>query len=361
MTDSPRNIRRPLVLASSRADPQALAEISQGVRPRLDYLCVAKALSADVLDTSVSEGLPAWRRRLEGMLASDFAQANRAWQGRKTAAVWLSTSEKVGLPLALRGHGGPSHVLLAHNLMTRNKRTLHTLTQVLHRFDAVLCLSQAQARFLREEIGLPPRRVHFVWDNVDEEFFRPPPQETGAGEYLLAVGREHRDYETLVQAARLMDLPLTIVASSLWSSQGLSLGSADLPANVTVRSEFVSYADLRALYAGARGVVVPLRPAPYAAGVNGVLEAMAMGRASVVTQSPGLAEYVQDGVTNMVVPPRDPAALAGAVTALWNDAGLRQAMGQAARVRVEAGLGMDAYAQRLAAIVRSVMPVSLTV
>ncbi len=348
--------RRPLVLASSRADTQALEEIAQGLRPRLDYLCVAERLGADVLDTSVSSGLPPWRRRMEGLLASDLTQAAAAWQGRKTAAAWFSTSEKVGLPLALRGRGGPPHVLMAHNLITQKKRVLHRLTQVLHRFDAVLCLSETQAVFLRDEIGLSASRVHHVWDNVDEQFFCPPASEPAAGDYLLAVGRENRDYETLLQAARLLDLPLIIVASSLWSSHGLSLGGGDLPSCVTVRSEFVSYPALRTLYAGARLVVVPLRPSLYAAGVNGVLEAMAMGRASVVTQSPGLAEYLQDGVSNLVVPPGAPEALADAVTRLWNDAPLRQSLGHAARARVEAELGMDAYAERVSKIVRSVMP-----
>jgi len=344
------------VLASSRADPQALEEIAQGLRPRLDYLCVAERLGAEVLDTSVSLTLPPWRRRLERALASDLTQASQAWHARKTASAWFSASEKVGLPLALRGRGSRPHVLLAHNLITRNKRALHKLTRVLNRFDAVLCLSETQARFLRDTVGLPFHRVHHVWDNVDEQFFGPPASQTTGGDYVLAVGRENRDYETLVRAARLLNVPMIIAASSLWSSHGLSLGEGNLSANVTVRSEFVSYLELRALYAGARLVVVPLHPAPYAAGVNGVLEAMAMARASVVTQSPGLREYLQDGVTNLVVPPGDASALAGAVSKLWDNAPLRHQMGQAARARVEAELGMDAYAERVAEVVRSVMP-----
>ncbi len=232
---SPNGLRRPLVLASSRADAQALDEIARGLRPRLDYLCVAERLGGDVLDTSLSLHLPPWRQRMEGFLASDLTQAAAAWHGRKTAAVWFSASEKVGLPLALRGQGGPPHVLLAHNLITKKKRVLHRLTHVLDRFDAVVCLSQMQARFLRDEIGLPPMRVHHIWDNVDEQFFRPSVPIVTDGKYILAVGRENRDYETLVEAARLLGLPLIIVASSLWSSQELSLGVSGLPTGVTLR------------------------------------------------------------------------------------------------------------------------------
>lgn len=347
--------RKPLVLTSSRVNTVALAEIAQGLRPRLDFVCVAEALGADVLDTSPSLALPPWQRRVEAALASDFAQAAQAWRGRKSAAAWLSLSEKVGLPLALRGRGGPPHVLVAHNLMTRNKRLLHRFSHVLRRFDAIVCLSEAQAVFLRDTVGLSADKVLHVWDNVDERFFCPLPNAGGEGDYILAVGRENRDYPTLIEAARLLDLPVVVVASSLWSSHGLALGTQELPPSVTVRTKFVPYTELRSLYAGARVVVVPLHPVPYAAGVNGVLEAMAMGRASVVAQSPGLAEYVQDGATNIVVPPHDPHALADAITRLWNNAPLRRAMGQAARARVEAHFAMDTYAARLAEIVRAVM------
>lgn len=348
---------RPLVLASSEASAEDVAAIASGLRPRLDYLAVAQALNADVLDTSVADGLPTWRRRVERALASDLTQAAMAWERRAECRAYLSASEKVGLPLALHGRGGPPHVLVAHNLTSGRKRALHRATGVLHRFVSIVCLSDTQAAYLRDEAGIPMSRIQRVWDNVDDQFFCPA-DGAGEGEYVLAVGRESRDYATLIEAARLVKFPVMIVASSLWSSRALSLGEGTLPANVTVRREFVSYPDLRALYAGARLVAVPLAPSQYAAGVNGVLEAMAMGRPSVVTQSPGLAEYLADGATNVTVPPGDPRALAEAMAALWDDAARRLALGQAARARVEADLGLDAYARRVAQIVRDAAAVS---
>ena len=46
---------------------------------------------------------------------------------------------------------------------------------------------------------------------------------------------------------------------------------------------------------------------------NGVLEAMALGKPVVATRAGGTAEVVQDGVTGLLVSPRDPAALAQAL------------------------------------------------
>lgn len=343
--------RRPLVLASSRVEPQTLAEIAGGRRPRLDFLTAAALLDADVLDTSGSDHRPGWQRRVEASLATDWGQARTAFRRRGLASAWLSTSEKVGLPLALQGADVP-HVLIAHNLTSTRKRLLYRITGVLRRFAAVVCLSETQAAYLRDEVGMPPSRVHRVWDNVDQRFFRPGAGDPAQGEYLLAVGRENRDYPTLVEAAGRAGLPLTVVASSLWSRRGVGLDPDRLPAHVTLRRGFVSFAELRTLYENARLVVVPLSPCDYAAGVNGVLEAMAMGKASVVTRTRGLDDYVQDGRSSRLVPPGDAEALAGALRSLWSDAAARRALGAHGRARVENEMSLDAYAARLADIVR---------
>ena len=63
-----------------------------------------------------------------------------------------------------------------------------------------------------------------------------------------------------------------------------------------------------------------------------LIEAMACGRASVATDVGGVSEAVGD-VAGLVVPPRDPAALAEACLRLLRDDTLRQAMGAAARAR----------------------------
>jgi glycosyltransferase involved in cell wall biosynthesis len=63
-----------------------------------------------------------------------------------------------------------------------------------------------------------------------------------------------------------------------------------------------------------------------------LIEAMACGRACVATDVGGVSEAVGD-VAGLVVPPRNPAALADACLRLLRDDGLRRAMGAAARAR----------------------------
>ncbi len=80
-----------------------------------------------------------------------------------------------------------------------------------------------------------------------------------------------------------------------------------------------------------------------------LLEAMAMGTASVATNIPGTDEVIRDGVDGLLVPPGDAAALARALTRLVADATLRRDLGAAGRARVRDAFLMDRNADRVLA------------
>ena len=75
----------------------------------------------------------------------------------------------------------------------------------------------------------------------------------------------------------------------------------------------------------------------YREGLPGVaLEAGAAGRPVVAARVTGSVDAVVDGVTGLLVPPRDPQALAQALASLLRDPERARAMGRAGRARVEA-------------------------
>ena len=61
------------------------------------------------------------------------------------------------------------------------------------------------------------------------------------------------------------------------------------------------------------------------------IQAMACGIPVISTRSGAIPEYVPDGVAGVLVPERDPEALAEAILQLLSDESLRRKMGEAGR------------------------------
>lgn len=87
--------------------------------------------------------------------------------------------------------------------------------------------------------------------------------------------------------------------------------------------------DVRPAIAGAHVFVLP---SYYREGIpRSVLEAMAMGRPVITTDSPGCRETVTHGENGFLVPVRDTAALVNAMCRFLDDPSLIERMGQSAR------------------------------
>jgi glycosyltransferase involved in cell wall biosynthesis len=196
---------------------------------------------------------------------------------------------------------------------------------------------------------------------------------------ICAVGLEFRDYKTLVAAVTDLDVDLRIAAASAWSHHAAFAGSPALPTNITVGG--YTYLPLRELYAAARVVVVPLRDVDNQAGVTVILEAMAMGKAVIVTATRGQTDVVRDrrnggrgrvkrawwpgfvdepGVassvgglaTGLYVAPGDPAELRRAIHDLLSHPDLADELGRNGRRVVETCFTLDGFTARFAAAIR---------
>ncbi|NIA15128.1 MAG: glycosyltransferase [Nitrospiraceae bacterium] len=81
-----------------------------------------------------------------------------------------------------------------------------------------------------------------------------------------------------------------------------------------------------------------------------LLEAGAAATPAVATSVGGVPDIIRAGETGILVPPREPEALANAVCILARDPGARQAMGQAARGAVAPAYGLDHMVARIEAL-----------
>jgi len=79
---------------------------------------------------------------------------------------------------------------------------------------------------------------------------------------------------------------------------------------------------------------------------NSLLEKMARGLAVIATRVGGNLDAIDDGVSGILVPPGDPAALGAAILRLHADRELRARLGAAARQRVEQHFSLAACVTR---------------
>lgn len=308
-----------------RPHTKIVLAVSQGVaipsgeaQPDRDFLALARALGATVVGNREPAAGPLLAP-VERATGLDLRQAAFLLRHHADAAVFVSFSERIGIPLGIalaRQRRRPRHLLIAHRLDTGAKRLLRHLGRWTAGVDRILTLCGAQDSIARERYRASCRLVRACV--VDDAYFRPA-EGVAEEDYVLSVGSESRDYATLLAAAAELPYRFRILASSPWTRRAARVRAA---ANVELLAP-VSDAALRELYARARLVVAPLLDVPYAAGLNGVEEALAMGRPLVVSASRGIADYVRHGKNALVVPPGDAGALAAAIEAVHTGTELR--------------------------------------
>jgi len=227
-------------------------------------------------------------------------------------------------------------------------------TFVLRKADAVVTICEALKADVTSR-AVDPRRVFVVGNGVDTTAFSPAeahqPNSLRArhgldGKRVIAYVGTFQPYEgldLLVHAmpailAEVPDAHLLIVGGSVGENTAIesSLQSLverfALDPHVTFTGR-LPHALVTGAYALADVVVYPRRLTRTTALTTPLkpLEAMAMGRAVVVSDVPGMRELVADGETGATFPAGNPAALARVCIDLLKRPELRLALGERAR------------------------------
>ena len=137
-----------------------------------------------------------------------------------------------------------------------------------------------------------------------------------------------RDYRALAAIAGELSAPVRIATN---------LAPSTSDGNLTVGP--LAQVDYDRAAREATVVVVPMVTGVVrSAGQQTFLNAMSQGKPVVVTDSPGVRDYIEHGRTGLIVPPEDPAALSSALRSLLEDpdrarrARTGRARGRAAKV-----------------------------
>lgn len=326
------------------------------------YGCdVLEDLGWEVSYAQAAAGDSRWLRRLTGpferalsaWVAASFTPSNALvhWQKTRDADVLISTNDgnllallffkKLGL---IRGQilgitQGLYEVRLKLDRRPLGRVALQAIGSLLRQASFLVVLGEGDERAVREhfgELGLPPLAI--AQFGADEEFWTPG--ENGADGPILSVGTDHlRDYPTLLRAAA--DWPVRIVTRQKLPPE-LVGPQVRIDGNVDDRG-------LRDLYRQSRFVVVPIKNAPRDSGHSVTVQAMACGKAVILSDTPGLWDNVilRDGEHCLLVPPEDPSALRAAMQRLWDNPAEAERLGRNARQLIETQWSARHFGQTL--------------
>ncbi|HEU5011974.1 MAG TPA: glycosyltransferase [Roseiflexaceae bacterium] len=278
-----------------------------------------------------------------------------------------------GLPLVISLHG--SDIFLAEQALP-----LSLTAGAAMRSAAMVTACSGDLRERAVLLGAIPKRVEVIPYGVDPQAFRPDP--AAAAEVRAELGLP-------------ADAPLIVTVSRLVYKKGLTYLLEALPAILAEHPcatlVMAGYGDLRdelerrahdlgvaahvrfpgqlereraARFISAADVYVVPSVRDQRGNVDGLpnalLEGMGAARPIVASRVAGIPEVITDGEHGLLVPERDPAALAAAVSRLLGDRALAARLGAAARQRITTELTWDQTAARFEAVYRRAVGDTMT-
>lgn len=282
----------------------------------------------------------------------------------KPALLGSLAARLAGVPLVVNAIAGLGFVFSAERLRARLLRPLvwFGLSRLLDGPNCRVIVQNADdGAALRARKLVAPEHLHLIrGSGVDPGRFRPAPEPSGPVRFTL-VARMIREkgVHDLVAATALLKRRGRILRTSLAGGPDpenpSSLSEDTLNAWATDGDIEVlgPVSDIPALW---RESHVGVLPSYYGEGVPlSLIEAAAAGRALIAADRPGLNDIVRHEETGLLVPPRDPEALAAAMARLLDDAPLRLRLGAAARRHAEAHFSVNAVTTATLALYREAL------
>ena len=207
-----------------------------------------------------------------------------------------------------------------------------------------IAVSGSTREFLVQKRFVPPERVRLIWNGAPLEVFAPVrPERALALRRSLGLPDDALVFGTIGRLSTqkghvfLLEAAARVLKSHR-KARLLVVGDGDLAAELRERARSLGI-DGQTLFAGHRTDVPELLgvldvfciASLYEGTPLALFEAMAAGKAIVSTAVDGCREVSRDGETGLLVPPKDAAALAGALERVIDGATLRTALGTRAR------------------------------
>jgi mannosyltransferase len=304
----------------------------------------------------------AWRNAPDGIARMGFGDLLRLWR-RATPLIWHARRNNEMLAgLSLRALGWPLKLVF-----TSAAQRHHTaLTRwLIRQMDAVIATSSRSASYLKRESTV-------VMHGVDTDVYAPPVDRAAAfAESGLpgrcAIGcfgrvRAQKGSDVFVEAMlrllpRYPDFTAVLVGAITPDQMSFAndlrerIEAAGLASRIVITGE-LPIAEVQRWYK--RLTIYAFTSRNEGFGLT-LIEAMAVGAALVASRAGAAELVVEDGVTGVLIPPGDVDALAAALEPLMRDAASALAMGGRARQRMLEKFSLDAEAEGIARVYRTLV------
>jgi glycosyltransferase involved in cell wall biosynthesis len=261
----------------------------------------------------------------------------------------------VGVPAVINALAGLGYLYASPSpkaALTRPWVTLAFRALLRRRNTWLIVQNGEDLEFFADTIGIPRQRIELIrGSGVDIARFRPADAEPGGPLRVVLVARLIREkgIHEAVAAARLVratrdDVEFILAGETdTESPSGVPVATLRAWHDEGVVTWLGRVDDVPALLASCQVALLPT----YREGLpKSLLEAAACGLPIVATDVTGCREVVLPGINGVLVPPRNPAAIADAVLALAADPERRRRLGRASRCLAEEQFAEEMVVQR---------------
>jgi mannosyltransferase len=299
----------------------------------------------------------------DGIARMTSADLLKLWR-RRTPLIWHARrNNEMIAGVLLRSLGWPLRLVF-----TSAAQRHHTwITRwLIRRMDAIIATSDISASFLKRVATVIPH-------GVDTDVYAPPADRAAAfataalpGRYAIGCFgrvRTQKGSDVFVDAMcrllpRYPDFTAVLVGAVTPEQSGFAndlkqrIEAAGLQSRIIITGE-LEIEQVQRWYQ--RLTIYAFTSRNEGFGLT-LIEAMAAGSALVASRAGAAELVVEDGVTGVLTPPGDVDALVAALEPLMRDPDSAAAMGARARMRVLEKFSLDAEANAIAAVYRSLSP-----